>query len=71
MPPHRPSILSTFLGKITRRISIDRWRQLNADKRGGGELALALDELEECVSGSDSIENEIERKELARLFNDF
>ena len=26
MPPHRPSILSTFLGKITRRISIDKWR---------------------------------------------
>ena len=26
IPPHRPSILSTFLGKITRRISIDKWR---------------------------------------------
>mgnify|MGYP003292591242 CR=1 FL=1 len=71
MPPHRPSILSTFLGKITRRISIDRWRKLNAEKRGGGEPALALDELEECVSGSDSIENEIERKELAKLLNNF
>ena len=71
MPPHRPSILSTFLGKITRRISIDRWRKLTADKRGGGELALAMDELEECVSSSGSVEDEIERKELARLFNDF
>ena len=37
MPPHRPSMLSSFLGKITRRISIDRWRKLNAEKRGGGE----------------------------------
>ena len=71
MPPHRPSILSTFLGKITRRISIDRWRKLTADKRGGGELALAMDELEECVSSSGSVEDETERKELARLFNDF
>lgn len=71
MPPHRPSILSTFLGKITRRISIDRWRKLTADKRGGGALALAMDELEECVSSSGSVEDEIERKELARLFNDF
>ena len=26
MPPKRPSILATFLGKITRRLSIDRWR---------------------------------------------
>ncbi len=71
MPPHRPSILSTFLGKITRRISIDRWRRLNAEKRGGGELTLALDELEDCVSGSGSVEDEIKRRELAKLFNDF
>ena len=68
MPPHRPSILSTFLGKITRRISIDRWRKLNAEKRGGGELTLALDELEDCVSDSGSIEDEIERQELIKLF---
>ena len=45
MPPHRPSILSTFLGKITRRISIDLWRKYSAKKRGGGVVALALEEL--------------------------
>ena len=71
MPPDRPSVLSTFLGKITRRLSIDRWRRLNAEKRGGGELTLALDELENCVSGSGNVENEIERRELAKLFNGF
>ena len=71
MPPHRPSILSTFLGKITRRISIDRWRKMRADKRGGGELNLALEELEDCVSGLGSVEDEIERCELTKLFNDF
>lgn len=54
MPPHRPSILATFLGKITRRISIDRWRNLNRAKRGGGEVTLALEELEQCVAGSHS-----------------
>lgn len=71
MPPHRPSILSTFLGKITRRISIDRWRKLNAEKRGSGELPLALEELEECVSSSGSVEDEIRRRELVKLFNVF
>ena len=71
MPPHRPSILSTFLGKITRRISIDRWRKMRADKRGGGELNLALEELEDCVSGSGSVEDEIQRRELVKLFNVF
>ena len=71
MPPHRPSILSTFLGKITRRISIDRWRKLNAKKRGGDELTLALDELGDCVSGFGRVEDELQRRELIRLFNAF
>ena len=31
MPPHRPSVLATFLGKITRRVSIDRWRKSQAE----------------------------------------
>ena len=49
IPPHRPSILSTFLGKITRRISIDKWRGRTAEKRGGGEIVLVLDELSDCI----------------------
>ena len=71
MPPHRPLVLSTFLGKITRRISIDRWRLRNAQKRGSGEIVLVLDELEDCVSGSDSVEDEMERRELAELLDSF
>ena len=71
MPPHRPSILSTFLGKITRRISIDLWRKYSAEKRGGGETALALEELEECVSGTGDVEAEVERLELQKKLNDF
>lgn len=34
MPPRRPSILATFLGKITHRLAIDRWRYRNACKSG-------------------------------------
>lgn len=71
MPPHRPLILSTFLGKITRRISIDLWRKYSADKRGGGEMTFALEELEDCVSGNDDVETEIERQELQQKLNAF
>lgn len=70
MPPRRPSILATFLGKITRRLAIDRWRYRNACKRGGGEVTLALDELEDCAS-QDSLERAMDRKELAVAFNSF
>ena len=71
IPPHHPSILSAFLGKIARRISIDRWRRQTAAKRGGGEITLALEELKDCVSGTDHVELELQRRELARLINRF
>jgi len=34
MPPHRPSLLKTFLGKLTRNISINKYKSLTAEKRG-------------------------------------
>ena len=71
IPPRRPSVLSTFLGKITRHISIDRWRERSAYKRGGGEVTLALDELEDCVAGLQNVEMEYERKELIRAYVKF
>jgi len=71
MPPHRPSILSTFLGKITRRISIDRWRRRSAEKRGGGQITVALDELEECIADEKSVEQKVEAKLLADVINSF
>lgn len=71
LPPHRPSILAAFLGKITRNISISRWRSRSAYKRGGGEIVLALEELEECVADSQNVEENYIRKEAAAVFNRF
>lgn len=71
IPPSKPNILSSFLGKLTRRISIDRWRNLSAGKRGGGTVALALDELAECIPGSSDPAAEVEAKELAQSIDRF
>ena len=70
IPPRRPNFLNVFLGKLTRHISIDRWRKSSAKKRGGGEIILALDELENCVDVHNT-ENTFERKELTRVLNQF
>ena len=71
MPPRQPSILATFLGKITRYISLDRWKSRSAYKRGGGEVTLALEELGEFLSSGESTEQAFERKELLRSINRF
>lgn len=71
IPPQRPSVLSSFLGKITRRISIDKWRTRNAEKRGGGEIILALDELSDCVPSSRNVEQEVEAAMLGKLIDNF
>ncbi len=71
MPPHRPSVLSTFLGKITRRLSLKRWRFKNAQKRGGGETALTLDELMDCIPGGKMVDERLEAENLARVIDEF
>ena len=59
MPPHRPEVLSTYLGKLTRRISIDRFRRKHSQKRSGSEYALSLQELGDCI-GSNTTEETVE-----------
>lgn len=71
MPPHRPNSLSAFLGKITRNLSIKRYRYNTADKRGGGQTMAVLEEIAELVSDTDGIEQEIDRRELVRAMDDF
>ena len=71
MPPHRPSILSTFLGKIVRNLSIKRYKYNTADKRGGGQFPVVLDEISNLVSGTDDVEQELNSKELIKAIDAF
>ena len=65
MPPHRPNVLRTFIGKLARRISISRWRHKSAEKRGGSEAELALEELSWCVPDGSRIDERIALSELS------
>ena len=71
MPPDRPSVLRLFLGKITRRLSLNRLRAQKTAKRGGGVIPEVLDELSECVPSGQNVENEILARELAEMIAAF
>jgi len=65
MPPQKPAALSTYLGRLTRQLSIDVYRRKHRAKREGSEYALSLTELEDCVSGGDSTGEEVDLHLLA------
>ncbi len=71
MPPHRPAALQIFLGKITRRLSLKKWRDQTRQKRGGGQTALVLDELAESLPDKSGVEDQILGDELVRALNGF
>ncbi len=71
MPPHRPGVLSTYLGKITRRISIDRFRYRTREKRKASEYEISLSELGDCVSGGNTTEEALDVKLLAQSIGAF
>ncbi len=71
IPPQQPQHLSAFLGKITRNLALDRLRRESAEKRGGGQVALALSELEDCVPSPRSTEQTVDTMVLTQALETF
>jgi len=71
IPPHQPQRLNTFLGKITRRQALMKWKAKTTQKRGGGEIMIALEELGECICNDNTPERVVELKELTTHVNIF
>lgn len=76
IPPKRPNCLRIFLGKVIRFLSLKHWEQDHAQKRGGNEATLAIDELEECVvdrsaySADEQTEDMVIREVMDRFLED-
>lgn len=71
IPPNKPQNLAVYLGRIIRNLSLDRYRQRTAEKRGGTETEEILDELSEITNGKDETFDGVQRKELIRAINAF
>ena len=71
MPTNRPNNLATYLGKITRQITIDLFRRKNRAKRYASEYAISLDELDDSFSDGTTPEQELDAKLLIEAINRF
>ena len=71
MPDKRPAALPPFLGGITRTLALDRVRARTRIKRGGGETALALEELTDCIPGGGDPARLVEQAELEHAIGAF
>jgi RNA polymerase sigma-70 factor (ECF subfamily) len=66
IPPTRPTMLKTFLGKICRNLALDHYEAAHAQKRGKGVVEIALDELADI-----SIPEQADDGEITRVINEF
>ena len=70
IPPNRPDCLKSYVGMISRRLSLDRYEKYHAQKRSG-EAALVLDELLDCIPDNDSGYDVGENSALKDALNKF
>ena len=71
IPPQRPNAFKVWLGRITRNLSLDRWRKARADKRGGEDMDILLGELDTCVPERRGVEQTLEDQEIAAAISRF
>ena len=71
IPPQRPRSLKGFAGRIARNLALSALRAGTAQKRGGGQVQLALDELGEVVSGGETPEGALDRQAFRAALDGF
>lgn len=70
IPPVRPNPLLSYIVKIVRNISLKIYWRKEAAKRNG-HYTIALEEIEACTADRETVEDEIEARELARIIGGF
>ena len=71
IPPKRPEFFGAYLSKITRNLSLKRWRAAGATKRGGGQADLMLSELEQAIPQPRTTEDQFEYGQTVSAINQY
>ena len=70
VPPEKPNPLLSYVLRIVRNISINKYKYNNRKKRCDN-YALCIDELESVISSAETVETEYELRQLVIHINDF
>lgn len=70
IPDKHPNRFSVFLSRIVRNLALKKYEYISAAKRNPA-VVTSLDELGDCVSGTDSVMSEIEKKHVESTINRF
>lgn len=70
IPPVKPNPLRAYICKIVRNISLKSYYRKEAAKRNS-KYTVAMEEMESCIAGTNTVENEMEARELARIIERF
>lgn len=70
IPPAKPNPLLTYICKIVRNISLKLYYRKEAVKRHSN-YTIAMEEIEACIADQNTVEDEVEAKELARIIESF
>ena len=71
IPPKRPENLKTYLAKLARNLSLNRYKTYTAEKRGGGAVDTSMEEIEACLPSRDSTEAVVDSVVLTDLLDRF
>lgn len=71
IPPKHPKSLGGYMATLVRNACLTRYRREHREKRGGGQVDAALEELSECLAGRSDVEKDFEAKALTREINRF
>ncbi|MBR3446326.1 MAG: RNA polymerase sigma factor [Oscillospiraceae bacterium] len=71
IPPAKPESLGGFFMTVCRRIALDKRKEQHREKRGGGQAAVAFEELSECIASPERPEEQIDRRALSGAVSRF
>ena len=70
IPKESPSPFSVFACRITRNLALKKYEYSSAAKRNP-EAVCSFEELGDCVSGREYVENEVENRRIEQLIDTF